>query len=68
MRVYRLGSVSWSDSQLFYHALARLARLAREGLISCSPDRPYVCLGFHQDVTQELDLAYCRRMRLPIFQ
>ena len=33
MRLYRLGSVSWQDSQLLYHALPRLGR---EGLILLS--------------------------------
>lgn len=65
LELYRLGRVSWSESQLAYHALARLGR---EGLILLSPRQPYVCLGFHQDHRQELDLEYCRRQGLPVFR
>jgi lipoate-protein ligase A len=65
LELYRLGRVSWSESQLAYHALARLGR---EGLILLSPREPYVSLGFHQDHRQELDLGYCRRQGLPMFR
>ena len=50
MKLYRLGTVSWQDSQLLYHALPRLGR---EGLNLLSPGSPYVCIGYHQDVEQE---------------
>jgi len=65
MRLYLLGEVSWQRSQLIYHALARLGR---EGLVLLWPAEPYVCLGFHQDLTQELDLEFCRRRGLPVFR
>lgn len=65
MHLYRLGSVSWQDSQLVYHALAHLGR---EGLILCSPSRPYVSVGYSQDPAQELDLAFCQGTGLPIFR
>lgn len=65
MHIYRLGAVSWQDSQLLYHALPRLGR---EGLILLSPASPYVCIGYHQDVEQEVDVAYCREQGIPIFR
>lgn len=65
MLLYDLGVVPWAETQLVYHALARLGR---EALVLCSPDRPYVSLGFHQDLTQELDLAHCRDRGLPLFR
>ena len=65
MKLYRLGSVSWQDSQLLYHALPRLGR---EGLILLSPGSPYVCIGYHQDAEQEVDLAYCREHDIPVFR
>lgn len=65
MHLYRLGRVSWQDSQLAYHALARLGR---QGLILCSPAEPYVSVGYFQDPAQELDLEYCRRQGLPVFR
>jgi len=65
MKLYRLETVSWQDSQLLYHALPRLER---EGLILLSPGTPYVCVGYHQDVAQEVDVAYCRENDIPIFR
>jgi lipoate-protein ligase A len=65
VKLYLLGSVPWQDSQLLYHALPRLGR---EGLNLLSPDSPYVCIGYHQDVEHEVDVAYCRENDIPIFR
>jgi lipoate---protein ligase len=65
MHIYRLGAVPWQDSQLLYHALPRLDR---EGLILLAPASPYFCVGYHQDVDQEVDVAYCRENAIPIFR
>jgi len=65
MKLYRLETVSWQDSQLLYHALPRLGR---DGLILLSPGTPYVCLGYFQDAEQEVDLAYCRQQGIPVFR
>jgi lipoate-protein ligase A len=65
MNLYRLETVSWQDSQLLYHAQPRLNR---EGLNLLSPGSPYVCIGYHQDVEQEVDVAYCREHDIPIFR
>ena len=65
MKLYKLGSVAWQDSQLLYHALPRLDR---EGLILVSPATPYVCIGFFQDAEQEVDLQFCREQDIPVFR
>ena len=65
MKLYRLETVSWQDSQLLYHALPRLGR---EGLILLSPGSPYVCIGYHQDAAQEVDMEYCREHNIPVFR
>jgi hypothetical protein len=57
MKLYNLGKVPWLDSQLIYHALAEMGR---EALSLVSPATPYVCIGFHQDAEQEVDLDYCK--------
>jgi lipoate-protein ligase A len=57
--------VSWQDSQLIYHALAYLGR---EALVLLSPESPYVCLGYHQDPVQEVDLEFCRANQIPVFR
>jgi lipoate-protein ligase A len=65
MKRYNLGKVPWDESQLIYHALAVLGR---EALALVSPAKPYVCIGFHQDVEQELDVDYCRANHIPVFR
>ena len=65
MKLNRLGTVSWQDSQLLYHAQPRLKR---EGLNLLSPGSPYVCIGYFQDVGQEVDVEFCRQQAIPIFR
>jgi lipoate-protein ligase A len=65
MKINRLETVSWQDSQLLYHAQPRLGR---EGLNLLSPATPYVCIGYFQDVEQEVDLDYCRAHDIPVFR
>ena len=65
MKLYNLGKVDWIETQLIYHALAMLGR---EGLSLVSPSSPYVCIGFHQDARQEVDLDFCHRQNIPVFR
>ena len=65
MKLYNLGHVPWLESQLVYHALPRLDM---EGLVLVAPAEPYVCIGYHQDVVQEVDLDYCRAHDIPVFR
>ena len=65
MKLYNLGKVPWQESQLIYHALGTLGR---EALTLVSPAEPYVCIGFHQDAEQEVDLDYCRANHIPVFR
>lgn len=65
MDIYRLGKVSWWESQCYYHALAYLGR---EGIIICRPAEPYVCLGLHDDLEQEIDQDFCRSRGLPLLR
>jgi lipoate-protein ligase A len=65
MKLYNLGHVPWLDSQLLYHALPRLGM---EGLILLAPAEPYLCIGCHQDVDQDIDLDYCRANDIPVFR
>jgi lipoate-protein ligase A len=48
-----------------YHALAKLGR---ESFCLLSPATPYVCIGFHQDVAQEVDVEFCRANDIPVFR
>jgi lipoate-protein ligase A len=65
VKLYNPGKVPWDESQLIYHALAALGR---EALSLVSPAMPYVCIGFHQDAEQEVDLDYCRASHIPVFR
>ncbi len=65
MDLYRLHEVPWLDSQLFYHALARIGR---SGLFILCPDAPYVCVGLHQVVEQAVHQSRCEALGLPIFR
>jgi len=65
MKLYNLGKVPWHESQLIYHALAALGR---EALSLVSPATPYVCIGFHQDLEQEVDLSFCKSRHIPVFR
>lgn len=65
MDLYNLGTVSWLDSQLIYHALAYLER---EGLVLLQPESPYVCLGYYQDARQEVDMDFLAENDIPLFR
>ncbi len=65
MKLYNLGKVPWHESQLIYHALAAMGQ---EALSLVSPATPYVCIGFHQDVEQEVDLGFCKANQIPVFR
>jgi lipoate-protein ligase A len=65
MFFYDLGSVPWDQSQLIYHALPRLGR---ESLVLLSPADPYVCIGYHQELSREVDVELCQANGIPIFR
>ena len=65
MKLYNLGKVPWHESQIIYHAMAALGR---EALSLVSPAAPYVCIGFHQDLEQEVDLGFCKANHIPVFR
>lgn len=60
---YRLGPVSWADSQALYHVQAHLGQPALNILW---PREPYVCIGRFQDLALEVDTERCRERGLPI--
>jgi lipoate-protein ligase A len=65
MKCYFLDKVSWQHSQALYHAAAHLGR---EALFILRPSTPYICLGFHQDAEQEIDLDFARANNIPVFR
>jgi len=65
MDYYFLDKVSWEHSQALYHAAAYLGR---EALFILRPATPYVCIGFHQDAEQEIDLEFANKNNIPVFR
>ena len=69
IRLLDLGSVPAVRSQTVYHAVAYgMAETKQDTIILVSPSQPYVCIGYHQDLDQEVDLAYCQRHHLPVYR
>ncbi|HMN61309.1 MAG TPA: lipoate--protein ligase [Anaerolinea sp.] len=65
MDYYFLDAVTWEYSQALYHAVAHLGR---ETLFVLRPATPYVCIGFHQDAQQEIDLDFARENHIPVIR
>lgn len=65
MDYFFLDKVSWEHSQALYHAAAYLQH---EALFILRPATPYVCIGFHQDAEQEIDLQFAKDNNIPVFR
>lgn len=69
MRLLDLGAVSAQESQALYHALGEsVSAGAPATLAILSPTDPYVCVGFHREIDQEVDQTTCRARGLPIYR
>lgn len=75
IRLLDLGLVPPIRSQTIYHAAGHaLTPVLNEAegadspdtIILVAPERPYVCIGYHQDLEREVDLDYCRAHGLPV--
>ena len=69
IRLLDIDLCSYTESQVLYHAVADAMRPDDPNtIILCRPQRPYVCIGRHQELEREVDLEACRRMGLPIMR
>ncbi len=69
IRLIDAGSVPAVRSQTVYHAAARaMGSTTDDTIIVVSPSEPYVCIGYHQDPEQEIELAHCEERRLPVIR
>lgn len=69
VRVVTIPDASAVASQAVYHAVAEsLGADDPDTVLLVTPVDPYVCIGFHQDATTELDLDACRRLGLPVLR
>jgi lipoate-protein ligase A len=69
IRLLDLGTVPAVRSQTCYHAAAHvLAAGTPDTIILVSPAEPYVCIGYHQDLSKEIDKDHCDSRHLPVFR
>lgn len=71
-RLLRFNGMDPVDTQVVYHAVGKAVaeRVAPPTLIICWPSASaptgLACVGFHQDLEQEIDVEYCRHHGIPI--
>ena len=69
IRLLYMEGVSPLRSQTVYHAVGYAMKPdTPDTIILVSPSAPYVCVGYHQDLAKEVDLAYCESHGLPVFR
>jgi lipoate-protein ligase A len=69
IRMLYMEGVSPLRSQTVYHAVGyAMKEDTPNTIILVSPNAPYVCIGYHQDIQKEVDLAYCAEYNLPVYR
>ena len=69
-RLIDLGFAEPLIAQAFYEAVAiAIDRgLSQNTIILVQPSSPYVCVGYHQRIKDEVDIEYCEKKKLPIIR
>lgn len=65
MYLFNLGKLPGQQSMLVFHTLARMGV---EALVVVSPQSPLASIGYFQDAEKELDLSFCRKLRIPFLR
>ena len=69
IRLLYMEGVSPLRSQTVYHAVGYAMKESTPNtIIMVSPNAPYVCVGYHQDIQKEVDLDYCTAHNLPVYR
>lgn len=69
IRLVRLGRTTWWRTQTVYHAIAdMMTESAPDTIVLTRPDRPYLCLGYHQIYDAVLDEEACQQRGLPVIR
>jgi len=69
IRLLYMEGVSPLRSQTVYHAVGyAMKEDTPNTIIMVSPNAPYVCIGYHQDMQKEVDLEYCAERNLPVYR
>lgn len=69
-RLIDLGKAEPLMAQTFYEAVAQAVDngSSPNTILLVQPSRPYVCIGFHQELKKEIDLKYCRGNDLTVIR
>lgn len=69
LRVLDFGSVPPVMSLAIWHGVADAMAATDDPVLTLSnPDAPFICVGFHQDVAQEVDEPWCAAQRMPVIR
>ena len=69
IRFVDAGTVSGLRSQSIYHGLGYAQTpTTPDTIVLATPGTPYMCVGYFQDVENELDINYCRTNNLPVIR
>jgi lipoate-protein ligase A len=69
LRLLDFGSVSPVMSLAIWHGIADAMAANDDPVLTLSnPDAPYICVGFHQDVAQEVDAPWCATQAMPVIR
>lgn len=65
-RLIDLGRAEPIIAQTFYEAVAQAVDdgSSPNTILLVQPSKPYVCIGFHQELEKEIDLEYCHEKNL----
>ena len=69
-RLLDLNGLEPLKAQTLYEAVAIAVgrNFVPNTLILCYPIKPYVCIGFHQELEKEVDIEFCRRNNLTVIR
>ncbi|MBK1692127.1 lipoate--protein ligase [Ectothiorhodospira mobilis] len=69
LRILDLDHQPPHRSQAVYHGIAGALAAGDDPVLTLlNPSDPYVCVGLHQDIAQEVNEAFCREQGLPVIR
>ncbi len=69
IRVLDLGNIDYLDTQAIYHSVAHAFKEdSPDTLILVSPTSTYACIGYFQDMEQEVEIGFCEKNNIPVLR
>ena len=69
IRVINAGFVTPVYSQAIYHGIAEQMQADDcPVLVIMQPDKPYICIGLHQQLDEEVDLIFCEKNEIQVLR